>query len=52
MCVTMNVLTTTYKTLKINNADVDCILLNILNYCNLFINPLQTLIMPVVKRKL
>lgn len=48
----MNVLTTTYKTLKINNADVDCILLNILNYCNLFINPLQTLIMPVVKRKL
>lgn len=52
MCVTLNVLTTTYKTLKMNNADVDCILLNILNYCNLVINPLQTLIMPVVKPKL
>lgn len=41
MCVTLNVLTNTYKTLKINNADVDCILLNILNYCNLVINPLH-----------
>lgn len=51
-CVTLNVLTNTYKTLKINNANVDYILLNILSYCNLVMNPLQTLIIPVVKHKL
>lgn len=38
MCVTLIVLTTTYKTLKINDADVDCILPNILGYHYLVIN--------------